>query len=295
MTRAPSAASSSVLVPHSLLLERLRRPEPLVTVELRPPKSGLGTLESMDVWIDLNTAIRRLLKGDRFVFVTDNAVGAQEEENLAHLAANLGGEVDLRRVVPFLTTKHTLEYCLMYAARAASSGVEALTVLGGDQTVGPPRCVPHAHELRALIEKRVPALGLGGWANPHRDAAEQVGFLTSDDFHAEFFLTQVVSHHSAAKVEALLEEMARRGVRTPGVFGVFCYRSANPATLQRLGEFFPVPAPELVAEFATGVSPEEICARSIRELRRIGASHVYVSNLGGRDAAARLEKILALV
>jgi hypothetical protein len=279
----------------SLLLDRLRRPEPLVTVELRPPKSGLGTLESMDVWIDLNTAIRRLLKGDRFVFVTDNAVGAHEEENLAHLAANLGGEVDLRRVVPFLTTKHTLDYCLMYAARASSSGVEALTVLGGDQSVGPPRCVPHAHELRTLLRARVPGLVLGGWANPHRAASEQVGFLGSDDFHAEFFLTQVVSHHSAPAVERLLEEMDRRGVRTPGVFGVFCYRSANPATLRRLGEFFPVPAAELTREFEAGATPEEICARSIRELRRIGAAHVYVSNLGGRDAAARLERILSLV
>src|SRR6185503_6590174 len=150
----------------SLLLDRLKQPAPLVTVELRPPKSGLGTLESMDVWIDLNTAIRRLLKGDRFVFVTDNAVGAHEEENLAHLVANLGDEVDLRRVVPFLTTKHSLDYCLMYAARAGSAGVEALTVLGGDHTVGPARAVPHAYQLRGLIHQRVPRLRLGGWANP---------------------------------------------------------------------------------------------------------------------------------
>lgn len=249
----------------------------------------------MDVWIDLNTAIRRVLKDDRFVFVTDNAVGAHEEENLAHLADNLGDDVDLRRVVPFLTTKHALDYCLLYAARARSAGVEALTVLGGDRSVGPPRCVPHAHELRALIRRRVPELGLGGWANPHRPAAEQVDFLTADDFHAEFFLTQVVSHHSVHRVEALLAEAARRGVTKPGVFGVFCYRSANPETLRRLGEFFPVPAAELAREFEGGATPEEICARSIRELRRAGAGHVYVSNLGGRDAARRLERIVALV
>jgi hypothetical protein len=279
----------------SLLLDRLARPEPLVTVELRPPKSGLGPLETMDVWIDLNTAIRRLLGKDRFVFVTDNAVGAHEEENLAHLAANLGGEVDLRRVVPFLTTKHTLDYCLMYAARAHSAGVEALTVLGGDRSVGPPRCVPHAYELRTLIRDRVPGLALGGWANPHADAVAQVDYLTSSAFHAEFFLTQVVSHHSLACVEALLEEMERRGVAIPGVFGVFCYRSANPGTLERLGAFFPVPAAELTREFAAGATPEEVCARTIRELRAAGAGKVYVSNLGGRDAAARLDRILQLV
>jgi hypothetical protein len=279
----------------SLLLDRLKQPAPLITVELRPPKSGLEPLETMDVWIDLNHAIRRLLREDRFVFVTDNAVGAHEEENLAHLAANLGGEVDLRRVVPFLTTKHSLEYCLMYAARAHSAGVEALTVLGGDRAVGPPRCVPHAHELRTLIHDRIPGLALGGWANPHREAAEQVDFLTAPDFHAEFFLTQVMSHHSIERVEALLHEMERRSVSMPGVYGVFCYRSANPATLARLGAFFPVPAAELTREFESGATPEQVCARTIRELRAVGADKIYVSNLGGRDAAVRLERILELV
>ena len=131
----------------------------------------------MSVWIDLNHSIRRLLREERFVFVTDNAVGAAEEENLAHLVDNLGGETDLRRVVPFLTCKHTLDYCLTYAARALSSGVESLTVLGGDHSVGPARAVPHAYQLRALIEERVPGLALGGWANPHRSAGEQVDFL----------------------------------------------------------------------------------------------------------------------
>lgn len=286
-----SRASAS----RSLLLDRLRDPAPLVTVELRPPRSGLAHLEVMDVWIDLNHQIRRMLRDDRFVFVTDNAVGAMEEENLAHLAANLGGEVDLRRVVPFLTTKHTLDYCLMYAKRAHSAGMETLTVLGGDQSVGPPRCVPHAHQLRALIQERAPGLVLGGWANPHRDAAEQVDYLTSDDFHAEYFLTQVVSHHTIGRVDALLEEMARRGVRHPGVFGVFCYRSANPATLQRLSAFFPVPVAELVREFGEGATPEAVCARTIRALRQAGADKIYVSNLGGRDAAARLDRILQLV
>ena len=282
-------------VPGSLLRERLRDPTPLVTVELRPPRSGLGPLEIMDVWIDLHHAVRRLLKDDRFVFVTDNAVGAHEEENLAHLAANLGEDVDLRRVVPFLTCKHSLEYCLMYAARASSAEVEVLAVLGGDRSVGPARCVAHAHELRALIREKVPGLVLGGWANPHRDAAEQVGFLTADDFHAEFFLTQVVSHHRLDRVEALVCEQERRGSDLPGIFGVFCYRSANPATLAKLGAFFPVPAAELTREFAAGATPEEMCSRTIRALRQVGAPNVYVSNLGGRGAAARLDRILALV
>ena len=281
--------------PRSLLLDRLRDPAALVTVELRPPRSGLDRSGTMDVWIDLHHSVRRLLKDDRFVFVTDNAVGADEEENLAHLTANLGEEVDLRRVVPFLTCKHTLDYCLMYAARAGSAGVESLTVLGGDRSVGPARAVPHAYQMRALIRERVPELLLGGWANPHRPASEQVAFLASDSFEAEFFLTQVVSHHSVDRVEALLDAKARRGVNVPGVFGVFFYRSANPVTLEKLGDFFPVPAEALTREFGAGATAEEVCARTVRALRDAGADKVFVSNLGWRGAADRLDRILDLV
>jgi len=281
--------------PQSLLLERLRDSSPLVTVEIRPPRGGLDRSETIDVWIDLHHSVRRLLKEERFVFVTDNAVGVDEEENLAHIAANLGEEVDLRRVVPFLTCKHTLDYCLMYAARAGSARIEALTVLGGDHSVGPPRAVPHAYQLRGMIRERVPELVLGGWVNPHRSASEQVAFLESESFEAKFFLTQVVSHHSLDRVDALLEEKARRGVEVPGVFGVFFYRSANPTTLNKLGEFFPVPAQALTREFGAGATAEEICARTIRELRDAGADKVFVSNLGWRSAADRLGRILDLV
>jgi hypothetical protein len=35
---------------------------------------------------------------------------------------------------------------------------------------------------------------LGGWANPHAAAAQQVDFLLDERFCAEFYLTQVVSH-----------------------------------------------------------------------------------------------------
>ena len=292
------AAGTDAVVPdgnRAVLLDRLRDPKPLVTVEMRPPRSGLGRAETLDVWIDLNQSVSRLLRNDCFVLVTDNAVGAQEEENLSHFTANVGGDVDLRRVIPFLTTKHTLDYCLMYAARAASSGVEALTVLGGDHSVGPPRCVPHAHELRASIRERVPGLALGGWANPHRDVAEQAGFLADRDFQADFFLTQVVSHHSMDRVEALLEECERQGIELPAVFGVFLYRSSNLRTLARLGEFFPVPVDGILRDFAAGAAPEDVCARTIRALRAAGAAKVYISNLGWRGAAGRLDRILERV
>jgi hypothetical protein len=141
----------------------------------------------------------------------------------------------------------------------------------------------------------VPSLALGGWVNPHRDAEAQVGFVSGPDAHAEFALSQIVSHHSIAEVERVLDTMETRGVRLPVVFGVFFYRSANRGTLDTLAKFFPVPAAELTQEFTDGASAEEICARSIRELREVGAEKIYVSNLGNRGAGRRLRKILQLV
>jgi hypothetical protein len=277
------------------LLQRLREDRPLAAVELRPPRIGLSRAETMEVWIDMYHSLQRLGRRDTVIFLTDNAVGMSEEENLAHLTANLAGDVDPSRIVPFLTSKHSVEYCLMHAARTASHGFEALTVLGGDHTAGPPRCVPHARELRALIRKRVPGLDLGGWANPHRDATEQVDFLLDDRFEAEFYLTQVVSHHSIAAVDRFLSEARRRQVPYPGVFGVFLYRSANPATLAKLADFFPVPAAELTREFKAGLTPEEICAKTVRALREVGADKVYLSNLGFQQVETRYRRIIDLL
>jgi hypothetical protein len=277
------------------VLQRLRENRPLVAVELRPPRTGLSRAETMEVWIDMYHTIQRLARRDTLIFLTDNAVGRSEEENLAHLTTNLAGDVAPARIVPFLTSKHSVEYCLMHAARTASHGYEALTVLGGDHTAGPPRCVPHARQLRQLIRRRVPGLDLGGWANPHRPAIEQVDFLLDDRFEAEFYLTQVVSHHSIGAVERFLDEARRRGVPYPGVFGVFLYRSSNPATLARLAEFFPVPATELTREFDAGMTPEEICAKTVRALREVGADKVYLSNLGFQRVETRYRQIVGLL
>jgi hypothetical protein len=249
----------------------------------------------MEVWIDMYHSIQRLTRRDTVIFLTDNAVGLSEEENLGHLTANLAGDVDPKRIVPFLTSKHSIEYCLMHASRAASFGFEALTVLGGDHTAGPPRCVPHARELRTLIRHRVPRLDLGGWASPHRPAEEQVSYILDSRFDADFYLTQIVSHHSIRAVERFLLEARRRGVPHPGVFGVFLYRSANPVTLAKLSAFFPVPATELTREFEAGATPEEICARSVRMLREVGADKVYLSNLGFHQVEMRYRKIVELL
>ena len=277
----------------SALVTRLERPGPLVTVELRPPRRGLSATEGMDSWIDLNHSIRNLALKDIFVFLTDDAVGSREEENLGHLAANVGSDVPLSQLVPFLTCKHTLEHCLMFTDRAQSLGFEALTVVGGDTSGGLPRCVPHAYMLRQQIRERQPGLSLGGWANPHRDVRTQVEYLGSEDFSADFYLTQVVSHHSADRVEAFLEECDRRGVDVPGIFGVFYYWSADPRTLGRLGNFFPVPAEELTREFEAGATPEELLGKTLDALRAVGAERVYISNLGHRRVQARLAEVIA--
>ncbi len=277
------------------LLQHLRSGSPVVAAELRPPRAELGAGASMDAWIDTYHAVRSFTRSGTFVFLTDSAVGLREEDNLRHLVSNLGTDVPRSHVVPFLTSKHPIDYCYSYADRARQLGFESLVVLGGDRHVGPPRCVEHAWQLREVIHDREADLSLGGWANPHGDAAEQVGHLLAPRVSAEFYLTQIVSHHSRAAVERFLTEGARRGLSLPGLFGVFYYRSANPRTLDTLREFLPVPVDELRAEFAAGATADDICARSIRELAAAGARHFYVSNLPVGRAALTLERILARV
>jgi 5,10-methylenetetrahydrofolate reductase len=277
------------------LVDNLRSGRRVIAAELRPPRAELEAAASRDAWIDTYHAVRSLARNGTFVFLTDSAVGSREEDNLRHLVINLGTDVPRSGVVPFLTCKHPLEFCLAYADRAHHHGFEALVVLGGDKSLGPPRSVDHAWQLREEIRQRVPNLALGGWANPHADAAAQVGHLLDEHVHAEFYLTQIVSHHSRGKVERFLEEGQRRGLSLPGLFGVFYYRSANPKTLAALKGFLPVPIEELTREFAEGATSEEICARSIRTLTDAGVRHFYISNLPLGRAALTLHRILEKV
>src|SRR3712207_6733485 len=223
------------------LLDALRAGNTVIAAELRPPRAELEAAASRDAWIDTYHAVRGLTRGGTFVFLTDSAVGLREEDNLRHLVINLGKDVARSGVVPFLTCKHPLDYCLSYADRAQQQGFDSLVVLGGDRNVGPPRCVSHAWELRQRIRQHQPGLTLGGWANPHAQSATQVSHLLAPDVNAEFYLTQIVSHHSRPAVESFVEEGDRRGLTLPGVFGVFFYRSANPRTLETLAGFLPVP------------------------------------------------------
>jgi 5,10-methylenetetrahydrofolate reductase len=271
------------------LLTALRAGPSVFAAELRPPRAELATAEGMDAWIDTYHGVRRLTRQGTFVFLTDSAVGAAEEDNLRHLVTNLGLDVPRERIVPFLTTKHAIEYCLSYADRAHQSGFPALVVLGGDKTVGAPRSVEHAWQLREMLRERDQALALGGWANPHADAETQVDFLAARNAYAEFYLTQVVSHHHADEVARFVRTAERRGLAIPGLFGVFYYRSANPRTLDALKGFLPVPVEGLTREFTDGATAEEVCAKTIRTLMDVGARHFYISNL----PVLRAQQVLA--
>jgi hypothetical protein len=274
------------------LLTALRSGASVFAAELRPPRAELATAEGMDAWIDTYHAVQRLTRQGTYVFLTDSAVGAQEEDNLRHLVTNLGNDVPRERIVPFLTAKHSIQYCVSYAERAHQKGFPALVVLGGDKAVGAPRAVEHAWQLRQILRERDDALRLGGWANPHAEPERQVDYLAAANFHAEFFLTQVVSHHHAGQVARFVAAAERRGLQLPGIFGVFYYRSANARTLTALNSFLPVPAEGLTREFAEGATPEDVCARTIRTLMEVGARHFYISNLPVQRAQHVLASIL---
>jgi hypothetical protein len=224
--------------------------------------------------------------------ITDSAVGAQEENNLRHLVANLGAPMARAHVVPFLTCKHSLEFCLGYADQAAHHGFSSIVVLGGDRHLGRSRCVAHAWQLRRQIRARHPGLELGGWANPNTAPTRQVDFLLDAEVNADFYLTQIVSHHDASMVAGVIDEAHRRDLALPGVFGVFYYRSSNPRTLAALQQFLPVPVEALTTEFAAGATPVDVCARTIRTLLDLGARHFYISNLPIRRTAQTLSAIL---
>ena len=261
------------------LLKALRDPKRfLLNVEMCPPRMDLPLEQSVDAWIDSNQLMRRITSLGRFVFMTDGAIGRREEPNLRPVTINLGTEADRGRIVPILTTKHSLEYCLEFAKRSYTLGFTSLVVLGGDKSDNTPRCVEHAYELRRLIRQAVPGITLGGWSSPH-GGRRQVEFMLAPEYSADFYLAQIVSHYQTRAIDEFLNETGRLGVKIPGIFGVFYYRTANAKTFSMLSRFLPVPAEELQRDFAANVHPEEICARSIHALLQRGVRNVYVSNL----------------
>ncbi len=271
--------------------DALRGSTSVRAVELRPPPATLDPGAALEAWIDFELGVRRLLAAGHPILLTDDAVGEPEEESLRVLTTHLGSSGALARVVPFLTLRHSLEYCLLFARRAHSGGFGGVTVTGGDESSGVPRCLPRSRDLRARIRERFPDLALGAWVNPFRDPVEQVELLMDPEHHADYYLTQVVSHHDTGPIAAFLAEARRQGLELPGMVGVFHYRSARRATLERLRAFLPVPVEAVMADFDAGLRPDEIGAATARALLELGIENLYWCNLGVRDAARRIERI----
>jgi 5,10-methylenetetrahydrofolate reductase len=246
--------------------------------------------QSVDAWIDSNHLMRKIASLGRFVFMTDGAIGRREEPNLRHVTINLGKETDRGRIIPILTTKHSLEYCLEFAQRAYSLGFTSLVVLGGDKSDNEPRCVEHAYELRSLIRKAVPGMTLGGWTSPH-GGRRQVEYMLDSEYSADFYMAQIVSHYQLRSLDEFLNEASRLGMKIPGIFGVFYYRSASSKTLGMLSKFFPVPIEDLKRDLGAGISSDEICALSIHSLLQRGVKNVYISNLPMAAAAQTLGRV----
>ena len=56
-----------------------------------------------------------------------------------------------------------------------------------------------------------------------------------------------------------------------------------------------MPVERLLKEFGTGLTPEDVCAATIRSLRAAGVKHIYMSNLPVHRARQTLANILARV
>ncbi len=230
----------------SLLKSLLNSKRFLLNVEMCPPRMDLPLEQSIEAWIDSNYLMRKVTSLGRFVFMTDGAIGRREEPNLRHVTINLGSEAERSRIIPILTTKHSLQYCLEFAKRSYLLGFTSLVVLGGDKS-------------------------------------------------ADFYMAQIVSHYQSQSIDEFLNETVRLGVKIPGIFGVFYYRSANANTLALLSKFFPVPLEGLKKDFEVNQSPDEICALSVHALFQRGLKNVYISNLPTATGAERLNRMEARV
>ena len=118
-------------------------------------------------------------------------MGQREEDNLRHLVTNLGDDAPRTRVVPFPHGETHAETIVWTTPTAPSATDSARSwCLGGDERAWDhPAVSPARQRLRGLIRRRQPTLELGGWANPHKDAATQVGYLLDAEATTDFFLT----------------------------------------------------------------------------------------------------------
>jgi hypothetical protein len=131
---------------------------------------------------------------------------------------------------------------------------------------------------------------LGGWASPH-GGKRQVEYMLHPEYSADFYLAQIVSHYQTQAIDDFVNETERLGVKIPGIFGVFYWRTSNPKTFAMLSKFLPVPVEELTRDLAAGLTPDEICARSVHAVLQRGVKNIYISNLPMPTATATFSRV----
>jgi hypothetical protein len=270
------------------LLEALRGTTGIVAAELRPPLAELATADGMEAWIDTYHAVRRLTRSGTYVFLTDSAVGTSEEDNLRHLIANVGTDVARERIVPFLTAKHTRHYCESYAERAAQHGFPALVVLGGDRA----SACPAASSTRGSCG-RSSAAGCRSCAGRLGQPERRRGGAGRLPARPHLPRPSSTSRRSCRTMPcaggAVPRELQRAGVDAAGHVRRVLLPQRQPAHA-RDARAVPARAGRGAARrVRAGRQPQEVCARTLRALRALGARHFYISNL----PLARADRILA--
>jgi len=251
--------------------------------------------EAWTAWIDTYHAVKRLTHEGTYVFLTDSAVGTPEEDNIGTWWPTSAGRAAQRvGAVPDVEAPARL-LPVVRRPRVASKQIPALVVLGGDRTIGPPRCVEHAWQLRSAIRSRQPEAAAGRLGrNPHADAGPPGGAAGRARVHRRVsFLTQIVSHHHAAGVERFVKELERREVRRARACSE-CSSTGAPSRRQwrcsRSSCRSRVEA--LTREFAGGATLSMSGARTVRTLLDAGARHFYISNLPLERTSETLAQIL---
>ena len=260
-------------------VDALGRDSLVIAAELRPPRAELGPAAGMDAWIDTYHADPRA-GAPRPVRLSDRQrrrlAGRGQPPASRHQSRADVGRSRADRAVPHVEAHARV--LPAYAERARQHGFPALVVLGGDK----------ASARRAASSMR------GSCARPSARAAgrsrsaagpirmrrptRQVGFLLDDHAHADFYLTQIVSHHDRARCRAFLGEGgSARASGCPASSA--CSTTAAP-TRRTLNDARASSCrcrwTHCRAEFASGADAVDICARTVRALVDEGArAHLH--------------------
>ena len=108
----------------SVLVEQLKGNGQVIAAELRPPRAELETAARMDAWIDTYHAVRGLTREGNLRLPDRQRGRVEGRRQPPPSGHHLGTDVPRAHVVPFLTCKHTPEFCLAYADRARHNGFD---------------------------------------------------------------------------------------------------------------------------------------------------------------------------